>query len=285
MTRRPRSGFSRESGIRRGRRSQLAPPEQLEERLMLSGTPISVGEQTAILAGLEQLGVVGGEFDGAHQLALALPVVATTNGKAADQSVGQLASLGDFLTTRLDKIVVTYFDGDPNPTVEGLQAALQSIAPGVSGTVNNGVLSFQFPSFGFQTTTDLGIDLGIAGESLALSVNPAAQPLTMTIGATISNFTFSVETNNNNLFFISSQASITYSAQDTTRDFGLDVGFLGATTNQAAIQVSPSVVVDFISPNLDGRVTLPQLGDKDIDDFTVISGSARSMSICPSRPA
>src|SRR4051794_8937612 len=128
MSRRRRPGLSHGPRFRDLRRRTIAPPEHLEERTMLSPTPIGSGEQSAIRAGLKQLAVVGQEIDVAHQLAQPLPLTLTANGKAVDQNVGQLASLEGFLKGRLEDAVVDYFDHDGNPTVEGLQSALQALA-------------------------------------------------------------------------------------------------------------------------------------------------------------
>src|SRR5580658_9478545 len=102
--------------------------ETMEPRVLLSGDPITLAAQQALVAGLQSFEAwTATQLAQAAQQAQLLPVVST--------SVGDLVDLPAQIETRLVQPTETYFEANGSAsTVEGLAAALAA-APGDAGLV------------------------------------------------------------------------------------------------------------------------------------------------------
>lgn len=190
MTRSPRPHHRKRNSSRR--QVSTARFERLERRELLTATPFSDAQKTAILAGLGNLKAFGDRLDAGDDLKTVVPGLGTT-------TITDLVDVGGLLDTGVAVVVKGYFDGDPTPTVDELKTYLDALAQFKLGGVSTVATSVDAGTIrvGFSLTSSnavsgktLAIDTldGVGDVGLSFA---ASQPVTATGGLT-SQLAFSV---------------------------------------------------------------------------------------------
>lgn len=215
--------------------------EVLERRELLTATPFSVAQQTAILAGFGNLKIFGDRLDAGVELRTTVPGLGTT-------TIGDLADVGGRLDTGVAGAVQGYFAGDASATVEELQtylAALDQFKLGGTSTVSASVgtdvdqtirFGFSFSQSDVTTGKTLTLDAldGIGDLGLSFA---AGQPVTAT-GGVASQLGFTV-TKDGTFAFIVNDLDVTVDIEGTSlatagRLGFLDIGLTGGSVSLAA---------------------------------------------------
>lgn len=228
--RRPRPSNSTRRGV---------SVEPLERRELLTGTPFTDAQKTAILAGLGNLATFGDALDSGADLARPVPGLGTT-------TIGDIADVGGRLDAGVKTAVQNYFSGDGTPTVDELKTYLGALAQfklGGTSTVSTSVgtdetirIDFSFETSGAVAGKTLSIDTlgGVADLGLSFT---AAQAVSVT-GGIASQLGFSVTKDGTFSFHVSDldvTVGVTGSALTTTGRLGfLEVGLESGNVSLAA---------------------------------------------------
>ena len=167
-----------------GRRDRLLRTplvfETLEPRVLLSGDPITLAMQNALVSGLQSFeSWTANNLIQTAQLAQQLPVVST--------SVGDLVDLPAQIQTHLVQPAQAYFAAaGSTSTFEGLAAALRA-DPAEAGTVLGQFADgeYLFALSNFQTSTPINPVLNLASDSAGTGLQFSAPP-TLSGNATVS---------------------------------------------------------------------------------------------------
>ena len=253
--------------------------ETLEPRVLLSGDPITVAAQNALLAGLQSFeSWTAGQLNQAAQLAQQLPVVST--------SVGDLVDLPAQVQTHLVQPAQAYFASNGSAsTYEGLAAALQADpaeAGGVIGLFAHGEYLFTLSTF--QTSEPITAPLNLTEDSAGINLQIGTPPNLYGQATVSMALTFGYDTGSTTGatpgFFIQ-PATITESVSLAAPSFNAaaTLGAADATVTGGSASVSATATVqlkDPIAGDPDNYITPAELGSEPLAAVvsTTLSGTA-----------
>ena len=211
--------------------------ETMEPRILLSGDPLTLAAQQALVAGLQSFEAwTASQLTQAAQLAQLLPVVST--------SVGDLVDLPSQIQTHLVQPIQTYFAANGSTsTVEGLAAALAADpadAGGVVGQFAHG--EFLVTLSAFQSSEPITTPLNLSEDSAGASLQIASPPL------------------------LSGQTTVSMALT-----FGFDTGTGNTPNTTPTFFIQPGTIVEGVTLAATGFNTAATVGAA---DATVTAGSA-----------
>src|SRR5580658_4642488 len=211
--------------------------ETMEPRILLSGDPLTLAAQQALVAGLQSFEAwTANQLAQSAQLAQLLPVVST--------SVGDLVDLPSQIQTHLVQPIQTYFAANGTAsTVEGLAAALAADpadAGGVVGQFAHG--EFLVTLSAFQSSAPITTPLNLSEDSAGVGLQIATPPA------------------------LSGQATVSMALA-----FGFDTGTENTPNTTPTFFIQPGTITEAVNLTATGFNTQATVGAA---DATVTAGSA-----------
>ena len=218
---------------------------------------IPSGPAVGLINGLSSLQVVLGGVDQSVAFNQSFPL--------GDQRMIDFFGFNEGFKTNLSDPISAYFQANPEVAIDELLELIKSL-PAVpfadvelaadGSTVTFGVI------YRLQASKDVPINFGVGGEAFGISVGDG-DALHIAAEANFE-FSFGVDLTGTAapgeaFFVIPKGLSFRASLSVAELNLAINLGFLGADIDGGNIELDANLVMDFVDPNLDGKLTLNEL--------------------------
>ena len=243
--------------------------EQLENRTLLNGTPITSPQAQAILEGSLALADLGTKFDSQAALVVQpLDLLVQPAGQVGQPTTPvSLSTLVPFdtLANSLHTSILNYFQLNNTPTYEDLEARLEAdfraSADNITLTLGTNLITYAFTNLHETGEAHLGLDLGGGQQPENLAAASTAAPVDITMNLDMPLFTFNIEPGSAQFFFNTPQVEYTVASVALPGTFEINAGFLGATVQGGSISpiTGSTPTVSFRDPLGIGQITTQEI--------------------------
>ena len=226
--------------------------EQLEDRTLLDGTPITVSQEQAIREGFLALNDLAPKYDSQASLVdqpLDLLVQPARQVTQPPTTVN-LSTLVPFtaLTDSLNVAVLNYFELNPAPTYEDFEVRLKTVfgasTDDIKLTIGSNLIIYAFTNLKESHEAHLGLDLGGGQQPENLGVASTAAPVDITVNLNIPLFTFNIVPGSADFYFNTPKVEYSVASVSLPSTFPINAGFLGATVEGAFDQYNHGINTD-----------------------------------------